>query len=94
MQTMLECMSVCVACAKKCLDEGHKKTAALCAECADICCLAIKAASSHSTFEREVMELCSKACKKCAEECKKMQVNHCQECSEVCNTCAQACSGA
>lgn len=57
MQTMLECMSVCTACAKKCLEEGHKKTAALCAECADVCSLAIKAASGHSHFENEVMEL-------------------------------------
>ncbi len=93
MQTMLECMSVCVACAKKCLEEGHKKTAAICAECADICSLAIKASSGHSNFETEIMELCSNACKKCADECKKMQVKHCQECAEVCKRCAEACSG-
>lgn len=94
MQTMLECMSVCVACAKKCLEEGHKKTAAICAECADICSLAIKAASGHSNFETEIMELCANACKKCADECENMQVRHCQECSEVCKRCAEACSGA
>jgi hypothetical protein len=93
MQTMLECMSVCVSCAKKCLEEGHKRTAALCAECADICTLAIKAGSGRSEFEHEIMELCANVCKKCADECKNMQAKHCQECAEVCKRCADACSG-
>jgi hypothetical protein len=93
-QAMQECMSVCVACAKKCLDEGYKKTAAVCADCADVCSLAIKATSGHSNFERDIMDLCATVCKSCAEECKKIQVKHCQECSDVCHHCAEACSGA
>lgn len=92
-QTIQECMSTCIACAKKCLEEGHKKTAVLCAECADICTLSIKAACCHSEFEHEIMELCATVCRRCAEECKKMQVRHCQECADVCKRCAEACMG-
>jgi|GEM_PF-1537484 len=94
MQNMMECMSVCAACAKKCVDEGQKKTAALCAECADICSLAIKAKSSQSEFQHQIMDLCAKICKRCAEECKKMKVDHCQECAEVCTRCSESCSPA
>lgn len=91
MRTMLECMSVCISCSKKCLEEGHKKTASLCSECADICTLAIRASNGHSEFKNEIMKLCSTVCKKCAEECKTMQAKHCLECAEVCEQCASAC---
>ena len=92
MHQMMECMSVCTACSKKCIDEGHKKTAALCAECADVCALAIKAMSSQSEFKQQIMELCAQVCQKCADECKKMQVDHCQECAEICKRCSECCS--
>lgn len=94
MQTLQECMSVCCGCAKKCLEEGHKKTAALCSDCADVCTLAIKACSGHSELEHEIMELCSTTCKKCSDECKKMDAKHCKECAEVCKNCSEVCSGA
>jgi len=90
---MQECMSICAASAKKCIEEGHKETAALCAECADICALAIKASSAQSELEQEIMELCTLACQKCGDACKNMQVKHCQVCAEVCKCCADACSG-
>lgn len=91
MQVMLQCMGVCIACSKMCLEEGHKVTAALCNECADVCALAIKAANGEFKFEKQIMELCSKVCKKCSEECGKMSAKHCQECAEVCKECAEAC---
>lgn len=93
MQTLLECMAVCACCAKKCLEEGNKTTASLCAECSEICHMAIKALCCHSSFEDQIIELCSNACQKCAAECKKMKANHCQECAEACKQCEEACSG-
>lgn len=92
MQALMECMSICAACAKMCLDEGHKKIAQLCSETADICVLAIKSSSSHSEFQPQIMELCVQVCQRCAEECKKMKAKHCQECADICTTCAEACS--
>ena len=94
MQKLMECMSVCAACSKMCIDQGQKKTAALCAECADICSLAIKAQSNQSEFQHQIMDLCAQICRRCAEECKKMKVEHCQECAEVCIGCAESCSTA
>jgi hypothetical protein len=87
MQILMKCMSVCAACAKKCLDEGHKKTAALCSDCSNICALTIKARSSLSELQRPILELCIQACQHCADECNKMKVAHCQECAEVCRQC-------
>ena len=92
MQSMLECFSMCTACSKKCIEEQHKTTAAICEECADICSLAIKASSGESTFESDILKLCKTACLKCAEECKKMDAEHCQECAKVCQQCAEVCT--
>jgi hypothetical protein len=92
MHTMMECMSICTACAKKCIEEGHKKTAQLCAECADVCALAIKAHSSQSEFSQQIMDLCAQVCKRCGDECSRMQVQHCQQCADICRQCAEACS--
>jgi len=84
MQKLMECMSVCAACSKMCIDQGQKKTAALCAECADVCSLAIKAQSNQSEFQHQIMDLCAQICRRCAEECKKMKV--CTRCAESCST--------
>lgn len=92
MHALMECMSICAACARKCIDEGHKTTASLCAQCADVCSLAIKSVSCQSEFNTRIMELCTEVCKRCAEECQKMDVAHCQECAEACKKCANACS--
>lgn len=92
MLMMFRCMGVCAACSKKCIEEGHKKTAALCGECADVCSLAIKAANGQFEFKKQIMELCEQVCKRCSEECKQMSAKHCQECAEVCKQCADACS--
>ncbi len=92
MHQMMECMSICAACAKKCMVEGHKKTAALCAECADVCALAIKSASCQSEFQHQIMDLCAQVCQRCADECSKMQADHCKECAEACRRCAESCS--
>lgn len=91
MHMMMECMSICAACSKKCIEEGHKKTAALCAECSDICGLAVKSSSCQSEFNHQILDLCAQVCRRCAEECQKMQAQHCQECAEVCRLCADAC---
>lgn len=94
MRTMMECMSICASCAKKCIEEGNKKTACACMECADTCALAIKAASCQSDFKEQIMDLCSQICTYCADECQKMQSKHCQECASACRECAEACSKA
>jgi hypothetical protein len=92
MHCMMECMSICTACAKKCIEEGHARTAALCAECADICALAIKSKSCQSEFQHQILDLCAQACRRCAEECSHMNAHHCQECAEVCRRCADCCT--
>ena len=94
MHTLMECMSICAACAAKCIAEDHKTTARLCADCADICALTIKARSSHSEFEQPIVELCVQACQRCSEECQKVHATHCQECAQACQRCVEACSTA
>ncbi len=91
MLLLTQCMTICSSCAKMCIDKGHKPTAVLCGECADVCGLAIKAHSSDSEFNDEIMDLCTKVCTRCSEECKKQKVDHCQQCSEICQKCATAC---
>ncbi len=91
MHRLMECMSICAACAKKCIEEGHKKTAALCVECADMCALTIKSISCQSEFNRQLTDLCAQVCQRCGEECNKMKVQHCQECTEACKRATDAC---
>jgi hypothetical protein len=92
MHCIMECMSICTACSKKCIEEGHKKTALICADCAKICDLAIQFKSCESEFQTQVLDLCAQICKKCADECNKMKAQHCQECAEACRRCVEACS--
>lgn len=92
MHTLMECMSICTTCSKKCIEEGHKTTALLCADCAKVCDLAIQFKSCESEFQPQVLDLCAQVCRKCADECSKMQALHCQECANVCRLCAQSCS--
>ncbi len=83
---LTECMSICADCAKKCMEEGHKKVATLCVECADACALAIKSASS------QLLGLCAEICKQCADECQTLPLQHCEECAQCCRQCAKVCS--
>jgi hypothetical protein len=92
MHQVMECMSICRTCAKKCMEEGHKQLALLCLDCSDICDLVIKLKSSESEYCQQVLELCAYACRHCANECNHMPSQHCQECAEVCRRCAEACS--
>lgn len=91
-KTLLECMSVCFACEKKCVEEGHKETAIACSECADICFLAAKALCCKSENQNQLLDICMQICKKCGIACGKMKVEHCQECSKVCTQCAENCT--
>ena len=91
LQTITECMSLCFACARKGLEDGHQTRADICAACAEISSSAIKACCGQSEFEQEILELCTRCCKKCAEVCQKINVKHCQECAGVCSRCAEAC---
>jgi hypothetical protein len=91
---MMNCLSICAACSKKCLEEGHKKTAAVCAECADVCALAIKSTCVESEFNEQIVDLCAQVCNRCTDQCKKTQIQSCQECAEVCRQCKDACSTA
>jgi hypothetical protein len=92
MHALMECMSICSSCCKKCIEEGHKKTAELCGECADICALTIKSQSCQSDMQQQITDLCVQCCQRCASECQKVQAQHCQECADICNQCATACS--
>lgn len=94
MHLLMNCFSACCACAKMCIDEGHKKSAILCNECADVCSLAIKFHSSDSEFNKQVLQLCAQVCKRCGEECSKMEAAHCKQCSVLCFECAEACKKA
>lgn len=92
MHQLMECMSICKACAKKCTEEGNKHLACLCQDCADICDLAIKYKSCESDYCQQVLDLCAQICRQCANECSRMQSNYCKECGEACRHCAEACS--
>jgi hypothetical protein len=94
MHTLMDCYTICAACAKMCTEEGHKKTALLCSDCADICALAIKLHSRDSEFNRQILALCAEVCTRCARECATMKAKHCQQCSEICHACAKACKEA
>lgn len=95
MKIMMDCYSICAACARMCIDEGHKQTALLCSNCADVCALAIKLHSEDSEFNDKIMELCAYVCSRCASECGKMKgVKHCQQCAEICRECEKACKDA
>lgn len=91
MDILMKCFSICSACSKMCIKENHAKTAILCADCADVCSLAIKLHSSDSEFSTQIFDLCSEVCARCAEECAKNSAKHCQECSEICQACSAAC---
>lgn len=91
MHRLMECMSICKACAKKCIEEGHKHTASLCQDCSDVCDLAIKLKSSESDYSYQILDLCAQICRQCATECSRMQAMHFQECAEACRHCVEAC---
>lgn len=94
MQKLMDCFAICSACAKMCVEEGHKETAKLCMDCADVCGLTIKLHSSDSVFNPQVTELCSTVCSRCADACAQMSAKHCQQCSQACRECVEACKEA
>lgn len=94
MRIMMDCYSICSACAKMCTEEGMKETAILCSDCADVCALAIKLHSKDSEFNKSVMSLCAEVCQRCGDACGKMTAKHCQQCSQICKECANACDKA
>ena len=91
LELMVTCLSICSACASMCINEGHKETAKLCIDCADVCSLAIKLHNRESEFNQKIMHLCAAVCKRCSEECSKMKVEHCQQCAQICKECARVC---
>lgn len=91
MQNLLQCMAVCKSCVAQCVQEGCKKSAALCNECAEACYLAIKFKCCNSEFCTQALKLCGEICKKCADECKKLQPQPCKECAEICARCCKSC---
>ncbi|PWU05671.1 MAG: four-helix bundle copper-binding protein [Verrucomicrobia bacterium] len=91
MDILQKCMITCIACSKKCIDEGHKVTAALCGECGYICNLTVLAISREFETKSQIIKLCGIICKRCWEECKKMDVPHCQECAKICEDCFEEC---
>lgn len=95
MPRLMECMSICKACAKKCTEEGNARLACLCLDCSEICDLAIKLKSSDSEYTHQVLDLCAQVCRQCANACSRNTQSYpCQECAEACRHCAEACSGA
>lgn len=94
MHRLMECMSVCRACSKKCTQEGHHRAALVCLDCSEICEMAIKFKSVESEYSHQVLDLCAQICRHCANECSRIQIQYCQECAEVCRHCAEACVSA
>lgn len=94
MQKLLHCFVICSACAKMCIEEGHKITAKLCADCADICAVTIKLHSGDSEFNPQISALCAEICSRCAEACLTMDAEHCKQCGQACKECAASCKEA
>lgn len=94
MHMLIECMTICKACAKKCTEEGQTRVALLCGDCCEICNLAIKFKSCHSEFAQQALDLCSQICRQCAVECQSLDNAACQECAEACRRCSEICAPA
>jgi hypothetical protein len=88
-QILRECALFCRLGSKVCIKSGYMKEALLCAECAEVCDLAIKFKSCHSVFLAEVYKLCTLICQKCEMACSKLKLKECQKCAEVCKKCLQ-----
>ena len=88
---LMKCMAICKACMHKCVEEGQEEAAVLCAECADVCGLALKFKCAESGFSHDVLTLCAQVCKKCADKCHKISAQHCKECSDMCKRCCASC---
>jgi hypothetical protein len=94
MHHLLACMIICESCANKCVQEGHKKTAKACKDCAEVCDLAIKLKCTDSNHANQTLKLCEDVCKQCATECNQMEAQHCKECAQICKRCSEMCSEA
>lgn len=92
MHRLMECMCICRACAKKCIEEGNRRVALICLDCSEICDLAIKLKSSNSEYLQSIIDLCIQACRHCASECDRLVSSSGQECAEACRHCAESCA--
>jgi len=94
----LACAKACAACHKHCLamvksgDKGHAVSAALSADCLDVCTLTAKVISRKGPLTSVVCDACMKACDACGEECgKSPNMAPMAECKKACNACSAAC---
>jgi hypothetical protein len=89
---LMKCMAICKACWRKCIEEDNKETAVLCAECAEVCDLALRLKCANSQFSNDMLKLCAEVCKRCGEACQRIEAQHCKECGDICNRCSATCS--
>lgn len=102
--TMLECIEMCSACHKACLETamhclqmGGKHAAAshirLMLDCVDICHTSAAFMMRGSDLHHHTCGACAAVCQKCAEECQKLAGDDARmaSCAEVCRRCAGSC---
>ena len=98
----LECVQVCTACADACFGEGNVEMLARCIrldlDCADVCGATVKVLSRQVAFEpkmaQPMVEACARAVKLCGDECEQHAEHHehCRVCMESCRRCEEACN--
>jgi len=91
MTTLLECICLGYACAKKCAEMQDSKLCQLCTDCACCCEIALQLKSRESTFCNQMLVLCAKICKQCVADCSQCSDSLCKEFAEVCKECADQC---
>jgi hypothetical protein len=99
--TCLECLQACTACADADLGEQTVADLVKCArlnlDCADMCDTTARVLSRQTGYERDltraVVRACVQACKVCGDECDRhaQMHEHCRVCAEVCHRCQRVC---
>lgn len=86
-QILRECSVYCRISSKTCLQNGYKREALICIQCAEICELAAKFKSCQSEFLSKVFQLCAHVCQRCEIEINKLPLEECKKCVEACKKC-------
>ena len=93
------CMAACKACNTHC--EGmvkagmkqHQKSAAISADCRDLCDTAAKVCARKGPLTAEACKACLEACQACDKECKPYpKMKPMADCAKACAVCEKACA--
>ena len=94
-----QCRKDCLACHQHCLGmirhgmKEHTKSAALCADCADLCVVSEKLLARKGPMSAAACKACADAAAACAAECRKYpNMPIMKHCAGSCDKCVKACN--